>query len=75
MINQTTGKYLIFFGIVLVLLGAVFFFFHEKMSWVGNLPGDIRIENENSKIYLPFATMILLSIIVNLLLYIFRRIS
>jgi uncharacterized membrane protein len=75
MINQTTGKYLIFSGIILVLLGVVLFFFHEKMSWVENLPSDIKIENENSKIYLPFATMILLSIIVNLLLYIFRRIS
>ncbi|MFB0944820.1 MAG: putative membrane protein [Spirosomataceae bacterium] len=75
MINQTTGKYLIFFGIILVFLGVVLFFFHDKMSWVGNLPGDIRIENENSKIYLPFATMILVSIIVNVILYIFRRIS
>jgi uncharacterized membrane protein len=75
MINQTSGKYLIFFGIILVLLGVVLFFFHDKMNWVGNLPGDIRIENENSKVYLPFATMILVSIIVNVLLFIYRRIS
>lgn len=75
MINQTIGKYLIFFGITLVILGVLIYFFHDKMNWIGNLPGDIKIENENSKIYIPFATMILLSILLNALLYLFRKIN
>lgn len=75
MINETTAKYLIIGGIGLIFLGICFYFFHDKLHWLGNLPGDIKIENENSKIYLPLTTMFLISVVLNLLIYLFRKFS
>ena len=67
------GKYLIIIGIVMVVLGLIWHFFGESLSWIGNLPGDIRIENERSKIFIPITTMIILSIIISLAMYVIRR--
>jgi len=71
--NSTTGKYLIIAGILIVLVGVVIYFFHDKMHWMGRLPGDIRVERENFRFYFPITTMILLSILITLLLQILKR--
>lgn len=71
--NQTNAKYLIIAGIAIVFIGILFYFLGDKLKWIGNLPGDIRIENENTSIYFPITTMILVSIIGSLLLNVFRR--
>jgi len=42
-------------------------------KWLGRLPGDIRIEGEHSAFYFPIVTCIILSIVLSLLLSIFRR--
>jgi hypothetical protein len=42
-------------------------------KWLGRLPGDIRIEREHSAFYFPIVTCIILSIVLSLLLSIFRR--
>ena len=49
------------------------YFFHDKMHWIGRLPGDIRIERENFKFYFPITTMILLSLLLTLIVNIVRR--
>ena len=72
--NPQTGKYIIGFGVLIVLIGAVIYFFGNKLHWIGRLPGDIRIERENFRFYFPITTMILFSILVTLLVNLFRRI-
>ncbi|WP_153796825.1 DUF2905 domain-containing protein [Foetidibacter luteolus] len=72
--NPETGKYIIIAGALLLLAGIVIYFFHDKLHWIGRLPGDIRIEKENFRFYFPITTMILLSIIITILLRIFRKI-
>jgi hypothetical protein len=71
--NSDIGKYLIFIGLGIVVLGLVLYFFHDKLHWIGHLPGDIRIEKENFKFYFPITTMLLLSLIVGVLIRIFRK--
>ena len=71
--NPETGKYLIIAGGLLLAAGVLVYFFHDKLHWIGRLPGDIRIEKENFKFYFPITTMILLSIIVTILIRIFRK--
>ena len=71
--NQNLGKYLIIGGLILVLVGTLVYFFWDKLNWLGKLPGDIRYENGNTKIYFPVATMILLSLLLNLVLYLIKR--
>ena len=66
------GKTLIYLGIVLVIVGAIIML-AGKLPWLGHLPGDITIERERFSFYFPLATCILISVIVSLVLYFFRR--
>jgi uncharacterized protein HemY len=63
---------LIFFGLLLVVLGLVFSLV-GKLPWIGNLPGDIIIQRERFTLYFPITTCILISVILSLVLYFFRR--
>lgn len=66
------GKTLIYLGIVLVVVGAVFSL-AGKLPWLGHLPGDITIQRERFTFYFPLGTCILISVIISLVLYFFRR--
>ena len=66
--DQQTGKYLIASGIFIVVAGVLIYFFHDYFKWFGKLPGDIRIEKENYRLFFPFGTMILISIAITLLI-------
>ena len=71
------GRLLLILGLVIVLVGLLIWAGGRFFPWLGHLPGDIRIERENFKLYFPLATMILLSvigsIILNIIIRIFRR--
>ena len=71
--NGNTGKYIIFIGLGIVLVGVVVYFFHDKLGWFGRLPGDIRVEKENFRFYFPITTMILVSVVVSFLIYLIRK--
>ena len=66
------GKMLIYLGILLVIVGAVFSF-AGKLPWLGHLPGDITVQREGFTFYFPLATCILISVLISLVLYFFRR--
>jgi uncharacterized membrane protein len=71
--SSQAGKYLIFTGILIIVIGIIVYFFHNKLNWIGRLPGDIRIEKENFKFYFPLTTMILLSLLLTLIMNIIKR--
>jgi H+/Cl- antiporter ClcA len=71
--DQQTGKYILIAGIVIVITGILVYFFHDYLKWIGRLPGDIRIERENFRFYFPLATMIVLSVLVTIIIHIFKR--
>lgn len=70
---ENIGKILIVSGIILVAAGLILYFSGDKLSWLGHLPGDINIRKENVRIFIPFTTMIILSVIVSVLLYFIRK--
>ncbi len=70
-----SGKYLMLAGLLLLVAGAVVWLWGNKLHWIGRLPGDIRIERENVRIYVPLATMLLASILLSLILWVVRRIG
>ena len=72
--NSDTGKYIIITGVLVVLLGVLIYFFHDKLSWIGRLPGDIRIEKENFKFYFPITTMIIFSLVITVIIQLIKRI-
>jgi hypothetical protein len=71
--DQNTGKYILLFGAVIVLVGAIVYFFGDKLHWIGRLPGDIRVERENVRFYFPITTMILLSLLLTLIVNLIKR--
>lgn len=66
------GKMLVVLGIVIVLLGLALWSGFGA-SWLGKLPGDIRIERGHSSFYFPIVTCIIVSILLSLVLSFFRR--
>jgi hypothetical protein len=66
------GKFLIVAGLVLIAVG-IFLMFSGRIGWFGRLPGDIVIKRDNFTIYFPLATSILISIILSILIWLFRR--
>lgn len=68
------GKTLIIIGIILVVAGAIIYFAGDRLNWIGRLPGDVRIEKENTRFYFPITTMIILSVILSLIMWIVRKI-
>jgi Protein of unknown function (DUF2905) len=67
------GKYLIFFGVLIVVIGVIVYFLGDKLHWIGRLPGDIRVERENFRFYFPLTTMILLSLLLTLIVNLIKR--
>jgi Protein of unknown function (DUF2905) len=70
-IETRMARLLIIFGLVLILLG-VLWPVVAKLG-LGRLPGDIVIERENFRLYLPLATSLLLSIVLSLVLWLVNR--
>ena len=62
------GKALIFFGLVIALLGLVLTFLPSLR--VGRLPGDVHFQKGNWSIYIPITTSILLSVLLSVVLWI-----
>jgi hypothetical protein len=72
------GKLILIIGLMLAGIGILLLIFPKMFSWFGQLPGDIRIVKENSRVYIPITSMILISIlgtaILNLILWILSKI-
>ncbi|MEK6545890.1 MAG: DUF2905 domain-containing protein [Nitrospinota bacterium] len=66
------GKVLIFFGIVLILIGGAILL-AGRIPWIGRLPGDIFIQRKNFSFYFPIATSIIISIILTLIFSLLSR--
>jgi hypothetical protein len=68
------GRILIILGIALVLLGIILSYSHFfSFLHLGRLPGDIRIRRGSFSFYFPLTTCLILSILLSLIFYIFRK--
>jgi hypothetical protein len=70
--NLHPGWMLVVVGLTIALVGLAWMF-APGIGWLGRLPGDIRIENESTRIYIPITTCILLSIVLSTVIWIARR--
>jgi len=43
------------------------------LSWFGRLPGDIRWEGERGRVYIPVVSMLLVSLVLSVLAWVFRQ--
>ena len=67
------GKWLTFTGAALLFIGIAMTYLPGLVNWFGRLPGDIRFELGNTKVFFPLTSMIVLSIILTLLVGLFKR--
>jgi len=67
------GRWLIGLGLLLVIVGAVFLLV-GRIPWLGQLPGDIRIEREHVRVFIPLGTMLVVSLVLTVIINIIARI-
>ena len=65
------GPVLIALGVGLILVGLLIW--SGSLAWFGKLPGDIVIEREHVRIYVPIVSMLVVSAVLSLVLYLVRR--
>ena len=70
--NQDTGKWIILAGLLIAIGGIVWYFFGDKLGFLGNLPCDFKVEKENFRFYFPLTTMILISVLINIIIRIVK---
>lgn len=68
--GESFGRIFITIGIIFIVIGILFFL--GSRIGIGRLPGDIYIRKGNFTFYFPIVTCILISIILSLLLFLFR---
>ncbi|HJX73007.1 MAG TPA: DUF2905 domain-containing protein [Candidatus Deferrimicrobiaceae bacterium] len=66
------GKILLVSGLLLAGAGLLVLL-ADRIGWLGKLPGDIIVKRENFTFYFPLATCILISIVLSLLFWLFRK--
>lgn len=65
------GLLLVILGLGIALVGVLVW--AGGLTWFGRLPGDIRIESETTRVYIPITSMIVVSVVLSLLLTLLRR--
>lgn len=69
--NRPFGLVIVVLGIAVAVIGLLVW--SGALSWFGRLPGDLRIDRGNVKVFFPITSMILISIVLTLVLNLLRR--
>ena len=70
-----TGKYLVFIGLLITFIGLLFIL-SQKVSFLnsfGKMIGDLNYQTENVKIFIPFTSMIIFSLVLTLVINLINR--
>jgi hypothetical protein len=70
-VGTSAGPAIVAAGVALVVVGLLVW--SGMLSWLGRLPGDIRIERDTVRVYIPIVSMLVVSAVLSLLLYLVRR--
>ena len=71
MSSRDVGLIVIMGGVALVVVGLLIW--SGGLSWFGRLPGDIRYERGNTRVYAPITSMLLISVVLSLLAWVVRK--
>jgi Protein of unknown function (DUF2905) len=66
------GKLMVIAGVMLIIAGAICWSGFGR-HWLGRLPGDINYTRGNFSVHFPLVTCILVSLILSLIFWIFRK--
>ncbi|MDQ3255136.1 MAG: DUF2905 domain-containing protein [Acidobacteriota bacterium] len=68
---RVNGSMVVILGLCAVVIGLLMM--TGALSWFGRLPGDLQFGGERTRVYIPLASMLLVSLILSLILYVLRR--
>ncbi len=71
--DLSMAKWIMIVGAFLLVLGAILHFAPWVLNWFGKLPGDIHIESERGSIFIPITSMIIISVVLTILINLFKR--
>ena len=69
--SPSAGLAIVLAGLAIAAIGAVVWL--GGFGWFGKLPGDIRIERDTVRIYIPLVSMLVISVVFTLLVNLIRR--
>lgn len=69
--RNSGGLLIVAGGILVVVVGLLVW--TGALSWFGRLPGDIRVERPNMRLYIPLTSMLLVSVLFSVLMWVVRR--
>ncbi|MDQ3932337.1 MAG: DUF2905 domain-containing protein [Actinomycetota bacterium] len=70
-VERSLGLIIILLGVLAIVAGLVIW--SGGLSWFGRLPGDIRIEGEHSRVYVPLVSMLVVSLVLTIVLNLIGR--
>jgi hypothetical protein len=71
MTPPSVGPVLVLLGVAIIVIGLLVW--GGAFGWFGHLPGDIRIERDNVRVYVPIVSMLVVSIVLTVLLNLISR--
>jgi hypothetical protein len=71
MMGRDIGPLLVAVGLLVVFVGVLAW--NGWLSWFGHLPGDVRINREDVRVYFPWVSMIVVSVVLSILISLLRR--
>ena len=69
--DRSVGLLVVVGGVFIVVVGLLIY--SGALRWFGRLPGDIRYESGNVRVYIPIVSMLLVSVALTLLFSLLRR--
>jgi hypothetical protein len=69
--NRLFGFWIVVGGACLIAIGLLVY--SGGFNWFGKLPGDIRHESDRVSVYIPFVSMLLVSLALSLIFYLIRK--
>jgi hypothetical protein len=69
--NESSGRIIVLAGVAIVFVGLLVW--SGALRWFGRLPGDIRIERDSVHVYIPLVSMLLVSVVLSLIMYLVSR--
>jgi hypothetical protein len=69
--SRSVGGLVVALGVAVVVVGLLIW--TGAVSWFGRLPGDVRVEREHVRVYVPVVSMLLISLALSAVLYLVRR--
>lgn len=71
MSGRSSGMFVVVIGFVMVGLGLLMW--TGALSWFGRLPGDLRLGDERTRVFIPITSMLIISLVLSLVMWVVRR--